>query len=41
MFGIVQFNRISFKVPLKATGASYRVTVTSFEWQGGGGGGGM
>jgi len=28
-------------VPLKATGASYRVTVTSFDWKGGGGGGGM
>jgi hypothetical protein len=40
--GTVQFNdRIYFEVPLKATGASYRVTVTSFEWKGGGGGGGM
>ena len=40
--GTVQFNdRIYFEVPLKATGASYRVTVTSFEWKGGGGGGAM
>jgi hypothetical protein len=40
--GTVQFNdRIYFEVPLKATGASYRVTVTSFDWKGGGGGGGM
>ena len=37
--GTVQFNdRIYFEVPLKATGASYRVTVTSFDWKGGGGG---
>jgi len=40
--GTVQFNdRVYFEVPLKATGASYRVTVTSFDWKGGGGGGGM
>ncbi len=40
--GIVQFNdRVYFEVPLKAAGASYRVTVTSFDWKGGGGGGGM
>ena len=40
--GTVQFNdRIYFEVPLKTTGASYRVTVTSFDWKGGGGGGGM
>ena len=40
--GAVQFNdRVYFEVPLKATGASYRVTVTSFDWKGGGGGGGM
>jgi hypothetical protein len=40
--GVVQFNdRVYFEVPLKATGASYRVTVTSFDWKGGGGGGGM
>jgi hypothetical protein len=38
--GIVQFNdRVYFEVPLKANGASYRVTVTSFDWKGGGGGG--
>jgi hypothetical protein len=37
--GVVQFNdRIYFEVSLKATGASYRVTVTSFDWKGGGGG---
>lgn len=40
--GTIQFNdRIYFEVPLKVTGASYRVTVTSFDWKGGGGGGGM
>jgi hypothetical protein len=40
--GTVQFNdRIYVAVPLKAPGASYRVTVTSFDWKGGGGGGGM
>jgi hypothetical protein len=40
--GVVQFNdRVYFEVPLKATGASYRVTATSFDWKGGGGGGGM
>jgi hypothetical protein len=40
--GAVQFNdRVYFEVPLKVTGASYRVTVTSFDWKGGGGGGGM
>jgi hypothetical protein len=37
--GAVQFNdRVYFEVPLKAPGASYRVTVTSFDWKGGGGG---
>jgi hypothetical protein len=37
--GAVQFNdRVYFEEPLKATGASYRVTVTSFDWKGGGGG---
>jgi hypothetical protein len=37
--GVVQFNdRVYFEVPLKAPGASYRVTVTSFDWKGGGGG---
>jgi hypothetical protein len=40
--GAVQFkDRAYFEVPLQATGASYRVTVTSFDWKGGGGGGGM
>ena len=40
--GTIQFNdRVYFEVPLKVTGASYRVTVTSFDWKGGGGGGGM
>jgi hypothetical protein len=40
--GVVQFNdRVYFEVPLKVAGASYRVTVTSFDWKGGGGGGGM
>jgi hypothetical protein len=37
--GVVQFNdRVYFEVPLKATGASYRVTVTSFDWKGSGAG---
>jgi len=37
--GVVQFNdRVYFEVPLKAAGASYRVTVTSFDWKGGGAG---
>ncbi|HKC08614.1 MAG TPA: hypothetical protein VKJ67_17215 [Methylomirabilota bacterium] len=37
--GVVQFNdRVYFEVPLKAPGASYRVSVTSFDWKGGGGG---
>lgn len=37
--GAVQFSdRVYFEVPLKAPGASYRVTVTSFDWKGGGGG---
>jgi hypothetical protein len=40
--GVVHFNdRVYFEVPLKTAGASYRVTVTSFDWKGGGGGGGM
>jgi hypothetical protein len=40
--GVVNFNdRVYFEVPLKAAGASYRVTVTSFDWKGGGGAGGM
>ena len=42
MVGAVQFkDRAYFEVPLQATGASYRVTVTSFDWKGGGGGAGM
>jgi hypothetical protein len=37
--GVVQFNdRAYFEVPLKVTGASYRVSVTSLNWKGGGGG---
>jgi hypothetical protein len=37
--GVVQFSdRVYFEVPLKAAGASYRVTVTSFDWKGGGAG---
>lgn len=37
--GVVQFNdRVYFEVPLEVTGASYRVTVTSFDWKAGGGG---
>ena len=40
--GALQFkDRAYFEVPLQATGASYRVTVTSFDWKGGGGGAGM
>lgn len=36
---VVQFNdRAYFEVPLKSTGASYRVSVTSLDWKGGGGG---
>jgi hypothetical protein len=30
-----------FEVPLKVTGTSYRVRVTSLDWRGVGGGGGM
>lgn len=37
--GLVQFNdRAYFEVPLKAAGASYRVTVTAAEWRSGAGG---
>jgi hypothetical protein len=40
--GLVQSNdRGYFEVPLKTTGAAYRVTVTSLDWRGLGGGGGM
>ena len=38
--GVVQFkDRVYFEVPLRMAGASYRVTVTSFDWKGGGGAG--
>src|SRR5262245_56188133 len=41
VFGIVPvFSRAPFDVPLKQTGASYRISVTSFDWRDGGGGGG-
>jgi len=30
------FGRTYFEVPLKSAGASYRITVTSFEWYAGG-----
>ncbi len=37
--GVVQFNdRAYFEVPIKTTGASYRVSVTGFDWKGGGAG---
>jgi hypothetical protein len=37
--GVVQFNdRTYFEVPLKTAGASYRVSVTAFDWKGGGAG---
>jgi len=40
VFGIVPvFNRTPFNVPLQTAGASYRLTVTSFEWRDTGGGG--
>ena len=36
--GVVQLNdRTYFEVPIKVTGASYRVSVTGFDWKGGGG----
>lgn len=39
VIGPVQFkDRAYFEVPLKAAGASYRVTVTSFDWKAGGAG---
>jgi len=41
VFGIVPvFSRAPFDVPLKRAGASYRISVTSFDWRDGGGGGG-
>jgi hypothetical protein len=46
--GVVAFNdRTYFEVPLKTSGAAYRVSVTAFDWKdvggdgGAGGGGGM
>jgi len=40
--GVVAFNdRTYFEVPLKMPGASYRVSITAFDWKDGGGGGGM
>jgi hypothetical protein len=37
--GVVQLNdRAYFEVPIKVTGASYRVSVTGLDWRGGGGG---
>ena len=39
VFGIVPaFNRTPFNVPLQTAGASYRLTVTLFEWRDLGGG---
>jgi hypothetical protein len=39
VFGIVPgFNRAPFNVPLATTGATYRLTVTQFEWRDLGGG---
>lgn len=36
--GVVQLNdRTYFEVPIRVTGASYRVSVTGFDWRGGGG----
>jgi hypothetical protein len=37
--GVVQlYDRSYFEVPLKISGVSYRVSVTSLDWKGGGGG---
>jgi hypothetical protein len=37
--GVVQlYDRSYFEVPLKLSGVSYRVSVTSLDWKGGGGG---
>jgi len=44
VFGVVPLqDRSYFEVPLKAPGASYRVSITAFDWKDvcGGGGGGM
>jgi hypothetical protein len=34
--GVPAFNRTPFDVPLKTAGASYRITVTSYDWRDGG-----
>jgi len=40
--GVVPFNdRSYFEVPLKTVGASYRVSITDFDWRDSGGAGGM
>jgi len=41
--GVIAFkDRAYFEVPLKTAGASYRVSITAFDWKDcGGGGGGM
>jgi hypothetical protein len=40
--GVVQLkDRAYFEVPIRAPGASYRVSVTGLDWKGGGGAGGM
>ena len=40
--GVVPFNdRTYFEVPLKTVGASYRVSITGFDWKDVGGAGGM
>jgi hypothetical protein len=37
--GVVHlYDRSYFEVPLKVSGVSYRVSVTSLDWKGGGGG---
>ena len=37
--GVVHlYDRAYFEVPLKVSGVSYRVSVTSLDWKGGGGG---
>src|SRR5215467_6078826 len=40
--GVVPFNdRSYFEVPIKTPGASYRVSITAFDWKDVGGAGGM
>jgi hypothetical protein len=41
--GVIPFkDRAYFEVPIKTAGASYRVSITAFDWKDcGGGGGGM